>query len=107
MGRTNDRISQSKRVWAGSLAIVDYLRATSGANLHPPGVWFADVMSSFSGVTFVLFLFLFRFGFGFRLMLSLKPPPFVQSFFDMHAPRQPHTVPNNCLRPFLFCFFEI
>ena len=31
--------------------------ATSGANLYPPGVWFADVMMSFSGVTFVLFCF--------------------------------------------------
>ena len=32
--------------------------ATSGANLYPPGVWFADVITSFSGgVTFVLFCF--------------------------------------------------
>ena len=26
--------------------------ATSGANLYPPGVWFADPMTSFSGVSF-------------------------------------------------------
>ena len=33
-------------------------------NLCPPGVWFADVMASFSGVTFVLFRFaLLRFVF--------------------------------------------
>ena len=44
-------------------------------------------------------------------MLSLKPWPFVQSFFDMHAPRQPNALPNNCLCPLfflfllLFCFF--
>ena len=31
--------------------------ATSGANLYSPGVWFADVMTSFSGVTFVLLCF--------------------------------------------------
>ena len=52
---------------------------TSGANLYP-GVGFADVMTSFSGVTFVLLCFVFIF------MLSLKPRPFVQSFFDMQAP---------------------
>ena len=34
--------------------------ATSGANLCPPGVWFADVMTSFSGVTFVFVLLRFR-----------------------------------------------
>ena len=55
--------------------------ATSGANLYPPGVWFADAMASFSGATFVLFCFVFVF------MLSLKPRPFVQSFFDMQASR--------------------
>ena len=36
-------------------------------------------MTSFSGVTFVLFCFVFVF------MLSLKPWPFVRSFFDMDA----------------------
>ena len=54
-GRTKERIAQSKRARAGSLALVDL--ATSGANLYPPGVWFAYVMTSFSGVTFVLFYF--------------------------------------------------
>ena len=56
------------------------LPATSGANSYPPGVWFADVMPSFSGVASVLFCFAFVF------MLSLKPRPFVQSSFDMQAP---------------------
>ena len=55
--------------------------ASSGANLYPPGVWFADDITSFSGVTFLLFCFIFVF------MLSLKPRPFVQSSFDMQAPR--------------------
>ena len=80
-GRTMERIAQSKRARAVSLALVDYFIATSGANLCPPGVWFADVMTSFSDVTFVLFCFVFVF------MLSLKPRPFVQSSFDMQAPR--------------------
>ena len=47
--------------------------ATSGA--------FADAMTPFSGVTFVLFCFVFR------LMLSLKPRPFVQPSFDVQAPQ--------------------
>ena len=34
--------------------------ATSGASLYSPGVWFADAMAFFSGVTFVLFCFVFR-----------------------------------------------
>ena len=55
--------------------------ATSGANLYPPGVWLADAMASFCGVTFVLFCFVFVF------MLSLKPRFSVQSSFDMQAPR--------------------
>ena len=34
--------------------------ATSGATLYPPGVWFADAMTYFSGVTFCLVLLRFR-----------------------------------------------
>ena len=56
-GRTKERIAQSKRDRAGSLAFC--CLATKGANLCPPGVWFADIMRSFSGVTFVLFCFVF------------------------------------------------
>ena len=77
------------------------LLASSGVNLYPPGVWSADAMLSFSGVTFILFLFYL----AFVLMLSLKLRHFVRSFFDMHAPRQPHAVTNHCLRPFFFSFF--
>ena len=80
-GRTKERMAQSKRTRAGSLALVDYLIVTSGANFYSPGVWLADVMTSFSGVTFVFFCFVFVF------MLSLKPRSFVQSLFDMQAPR--------------------
>ena len=76
-------MSQSERDRANSLALVDL--ATNDANLYPPGVWFADAMTSFSGVTFVLFCFVFVFVFVF--MLSLKPRPFVQSSFDMQAHR--------------------
>ena len=60
--------------------------ASSGANVYPLGVWFADTMTFFTGVTFVLFCFIFVF------MLLLKPRPFVQSSFDMQAPRQPHVI---------------
>ena len=35
-------------------------------NLYPPGVWFADAMTSYSGVTFVLFCFVLL-SFIFRL----------------------------------------
>ena len=38
-------------------------------------------------------------------MLSLKPRPFVQSFFDMHAPRQPHAVTQQ-LSAFFFVFLS-
>ena len=78
-GRTKKRIAQSKRglCW---FALPCRL-ATSGANVYPPGVWFADVMMSFSGVMFGLFCFVFVF------ILSLKARPFVQSSFDMQALR--------------------
>ena len=47
-------------------------------------------MLSFSGVMFVL-LFLYCFVFVFFMLSSLKPWPFVQSFFDIiPAPRQPN-----------------
>ena len=49
--------------------------ATIGVNSYPPGVWFADVISSCSGVTFVLLCFVFI------VLLSLKPRALVQSFF--------------------------
>ena len=40
------------------------------------------------------------FCFGLTFLLSLKPQPFVQSFFDMRTPRDSHTqLPNNCPCP--------
>ena len=42
-----------------------------------------------SGVTFVLFRFRVVYAFT-------KPRPFVQSFFDMQAPRQPHVFLSFC-----------
>ena len=80
-GRTKKRTAQSKPARAGLLTLVNCQVATSGANSHTPGVEFADVLTSSSGVTFVNFWFVFAF------MLLLKPRPFVQSFFDMQAPR--------------------
>ena len=49
-----------------------------------------------------LVLPLFLFCFVFASMLSLKPRPFVQSFFDMQAPRQPHVFLS-----FFLCFFDV
>ena len=80
-GRTKKRTAQSKPARAGLLTLVNCQVATSGANSHTPDVEFADVLTSSSGVTFVKFWFVFAF------MLLLKPRPFVQSFFDMQAPR--------------------
>ena len=70
---------------------------------YPPGVWFADVISSFSGVPFVLHCLVSCSCFMF--LLSLKPRrPFVQSFFDMHAaPIVARSHPTNYLCP-SFCF---
>ena len=48
----------------------------ASANLSPPGVWFADIMTSFSGFTFVLFCFVFVF------KISLKPRPLVRFASD-------------------------
>ena len=71
-GKDQEEENPKQEDSCGLLALVD---------LYPPDVWFADVMTSFSGVTFVLFCFAFVF------MLSLKPRSFVQSSFDMQAPR--------------------
>ena len=80
--RTRDRIAKrSGLVLIRSPPLT--MMATCGANLYPPGVWF-DV-SYFSGVTFVLFRIRF-------CAFIVKPRPFVQSFFDMQAPRQPHGI---------------
>ena len=78
------------------------LIAQSGANLYPPGVWFADVMSSFSGIgiTFVFFVFVF--------MLSLKPRPFIQSFFVLRyacAPIATRSYLTTVFASFFFFFF--
>ena len=81
-GRAKERIAQSKRARAGSLAIVDYSHKWREL---VSGFWFADrchVMSSFCGITFVLFYFVFVF------LISLMKP----RSFDMHAHRQPHAV---------------
>ena len=62
-GRTKERIAQSKRARAGSLALVDSPQVARTCALR--AFWFADVMTSFSGVTFALFRFaLLCFGFG-------------------------------------------
>ena len=75
-------------------------------NLYPPGVWFAGVMLSFSGVTFFVSNALFRFRFR-RDAFSMNPRPFVLSFFDIHAPEQPLTVITNNFRHSFFVSLEL
>ena len=75
----------------------------SGANLYPPGVWFADALSSFPGATFVLVSFRFRL-YTLINMLSLKKPrPFVQSFFVLRYACVPTAI--HVFLPFLFFLF--
>ena len=52
--------------------IIHYDAFTSGANLYPRGAWFADVMMSFSGATFVLFCFVFVFYYAFIEAAALR-----------------------------------
>ena len=52
-GQEEDIPKQEASCWFARHSLL----ATSGANLYPPGVWFADVMSSFSGIIFVLLCF--------------------------------------------------
>ena len=77
-GMTKQRIPQSKGL---VLVRSHLLTSQSGANLYPPGAWFADIIMYFSGIAFVLCCFFLVF------ILLLKPRPLVQSFFDMQAPR--------------------
>ena len=82
-GSINERIAQSKRVRVGSFAIVD--KPQVARTCIPPGVWFADVTLSFSGVTFVLFGFVSVSGVFASLHSNLLR-------YCMHVPRQPHAV---------------
>ena len=117
-GRTKD---SPKKAGSCCFAHHSWL-AINGANLYPPGVWFADFMSCFFSVTFVVkkslntsrpfvrrgvsWFVLCLFCFVFVFLCSLKPRPFVHMFFNMHAPRQPHPVANNSLSPFSFLFLS-
>ena len=80
-GRTKERIAQSKRARTSLLAIVDKPQVARTCTLRAFGLQMLYRLS------LVLRLFCF---------VSLKPRPFVQSFFvlrfDMHAPRQPRAV---------------
>ena len=71
-GRTKERIVQSKRSCAGSLAIVDQPQVARTCILRV--FLFADAILLFSGVTF----FFLRFS---SFLLSSNLRPFVQSFF--------------------------
>ena len=77
---------------AGSLAIVDTPQIARTCILRVFGL-----PMSCCRLSLVLRLFCFVFVF----ILTLKPRPFVQSLFDIQAPRQPHVF----LSFFLFSFF--
>ena len=61
--------------------------------------FFGDVAFSeqFCGILQFLFYFVSVF-----LLSPLKPRPFVQSFFDVHASRQPHTISSRSRRVLIF-----
>ena len=82
-GRTKERIAQSKRTRAGFLAVVDEPQVARNFILW---VFLADVILPSSVTCCVMFCFFFVF------LRALDPRPFAQSFFDMHAPRQPCAV---------------
>ena len=101
--RTKDRIAQSKRARAGSLATVDNPQVARTCILRT--FLFADAILSISRVTFifsVLFCFVFVF------LLSLKPRPFVQSLFVLryacYRPDNHTQLANNC--SVIFCVFR-
>ena len=77
MGRTKEKIAQSKRTHTGSLAIVDYSQEAQTCILRA-FYWFADTVLSLSGARSVMYCFVFD------LLLSMKPRNFLQSFFDTH-----------------------
>ena len=91
-------IAQSKRVRVGSLAIVDQPQAALTCILRVFGLQMSGCLS----LVFRLFCFLSR-----LYAFSLKPRPFVQSFFDMYGPRQPHAVTKQLPASFFVfvCFF--
>ena len=76
-GRTMERIAQSKRALAGSLAIIV-------DEPPPPGVFADEAILPFSVLSCFVFVF---------LLFSLSPRPFVQSllFFDMYKCPGSHT----------------
>ena len=76
-GRTTERIAQSKRARAGSLALVDQPQVARTRILR---VFSLQMSCHLSLVLRFLFCIAFVF------ILSLKPRPFVQSSFDMQAP---------------------
>ena len=77
-GRTKERIAQSKRARAGSLALVDQPQVARTCPLRAIGLQMSWRLS--------LVLRLFCFASFSVFMLSLKPRPFVQSSFDKQAP---------------------
>ena len=82
-----ERIAQSKRARAGSLAIVYEPQVARTCILQ------ADIVLSFSDVTFVLFLFRFRL-FCFFFVITGRRPPFDYPSICMR--RQPHAVMFVC-----------
>ena len=83
-GKDQEEDSPKQAARAGSLVIVDKPQVAGTCILRAFGVQMSCCLSGV--VTFVLFCFVFV------ILPSLEPRPFVQTFSDMHAPRQPHAV---------------
>ena len=79
-GRTTQRIAQSKRARAGSLAIAEQSQVARTGTLEPFFVCRCHLFLSFRIFFAVFFCFVFVF-----------PRPFVQSFFDKHACNSPES----------------
>ena len=81
-GRTKERIAQSKRARAGSLALVDKPQVARTCILQTFGLQMMSCCLSL--VLRLVCLLCFA---SFFVIISLKPRPFVQPPFDMQAPR--------------------
>ena len=102
-GRTKKRIiiAQSKRARAGSLTIVDQPQVARTCILRAFGL----PMSCCLSLALRLFLFCRFISFS-SVLVSLKPRPLVQSFFDVHATRRPHSVTEQISASF-FVFVSV
>ena len=96
--RAKDRIAQSKRVRAGSLAIVDYPQVARTFILRACG---SQMSCFFSGVPFVLFYIFVSFRFRRYTFIEVAALRSIVLRYAC-APKVTH---SNCLGPFLYPFY--